>query len=228
MSRMVQAIVTDIEGTTSSLSFVHEVLFPYAARHLAGFVRAHGQEPQVRRLLDGARVLAGGSQDDEQLVATLRRWMEEDRKVGPLKSLQGLLWEEGYRQGAFQGHVYEDAARRLREWNARGLRLYVYSSGSVHAQMLLFRHTSQGDLTPLFRGYFDTGMGGKKEADSYAGIVRELGLSASSVLFLSDVRAELDAAALSGLRTACLLRGEGPPVDPGPHPSARTFDDLVV
>jgi enolase-phosphatase E1 len=223
MSRMLQAIVTDIEGTTSSLSFVHDVLFPYAARHLAGFVRARGHEPQVRRLLDGAREMAGGDLDDEQLVAALRRWMEEDRKLGPLKGLQGLLWEEGYRLGAFQGHVYEDAARRLREWNARGLRLYVYSSGSVHAQMLLFRHTGFGDLTPLFRGYFDTGMGGKKEADSYAGIVRELGLPAPDVLFLSDV-----AAATSGLRTSCLQRGEGPPVDPGPHPSARSFDDLDV
>jgi len=228
MSRMLQAIVTDIEGTTSSLSFVHEVLFPYAARHLAGFVRAHGQQPQVRRLLDGAREMAGGNLDDEQLVATLRRWMEEDRKLGPLKGLQGLLWEEGYRQGDFQGHVYEDAARRLREWHARGLRLYVYSSGSVHAQMLLFRHTPFGDLTPLFRGYFDTGMGGKKEPASYAGIARELGLPPSDILFLSDVRAELDAAAASGLRTTCLLRGEGPAVDPGPHPAARSFDELSV
>jgi enolase-phosphatase E1 len=225
---MLQAIVTDIEGTTSSLSFVHEVLFPYAARHLEDFLRARGHEPQVRRLLDGARELAGGHPDDLQLVAVLRRWMEEDRKVGPLKGLQGLMWEEGYRQGAFQGHVYEDAARRLREWHARGMRLYVYSSGSVHAQMLLFRHTRFGDLTPLFRGYFDTGIGGKKEAASYAEIVRELGLPAADILFLSDVRAELDAAAASGLRTACLMRGEGPSVDPGPHPVARSFDELSV
>ena len=228
MSRMLRAIVTDIEGTTSSLSFVHEVLFPYAARHLADFVRARGAEPQVRRLLDGARQIAGEPLKDEQLVAVLRRWMAEDRKVGALKGLQGLLWEEGYRRGDFQGHVYEDAARRLREWNARGLRLYVYSSGSVHAQMLLFRHTAFGDLTPLFRGYFDTGMGGKREAASYAGIVHELGLPPGDVLFLSDVREELDAAAASGLRTTCLLRGEGPPVDPGPHPAVPDFDALTV
>ncbi|MCY1073377.1 acireductone synthase [Archangium lansingense] len=223
---MVQAIVTDIEGTTSSLSFVKEVLFPYSARQLPGFVRVHGQQPEVRRLLDEARQVAGGALDDEQLVATLLRWIEEDRKLGPLKGLQGLLWEAGYRQGDFQGHVYEDVPRRLREWRERGLRLYVYSSGSVYAQKLLFGHTRFGDLTPLFSGYFDTGVGGKRETASYAAIVRELGLPAAQVLFLSDVREELDAAAAVGLRTGCLTRGEGPTVDPGPHPVAQSFDDV--
>ena len=225
---MPRAIVTDIEGTTTSLSFVHEVLFPYAARRLPGFVRERGHEPQVRRLLDGALRLTGAAPSDEALVEVLRGWMAEDRKVGPLKALQGLMWEEGYRRGDFQGHVYEDAARRLREWHARDLRLYVYSSGSVYAQMLLFGHTPYGDLTPLFRGYFDTGIGGKKEPESYAAILRELGLPGADVLFLSDVRAELDAAAASGLCTACLVRGEGPPVDPGPHPVAHSFDELIV
>ncbi|AKI99502.1 acireductone synthase [Archangium gephyra] len=223
---MTQAIVTDIEGTTSSLSFVKEVLFPYAARELPGFVRAHGQRPEVRHLLDEARQLAGGALDDARLVATLLRWMDEDRKFGPLKGLQGLMWEAGYRQGDFQGHVYEDVPRVLREWRERGLRLYVYSSGSVHAQTLLFGHTRFGDLTPLFSGYFDTGVGGKKETASYASIVQELALPAGQVLFLSDVRAELDAAAAAGLRTVCLVRGEGPEVDPGPHPVARSFDDV--
>jgi enolase-phosphatase E1 len=170
--------------------------------------------------------VAGGAPDDEQLVATLLRWIEEDRKLGSLKGLQGLLWEAGYRQGDFQGHVYEDVPRRLREWKERGLRLYVYSSGSVHAQTLLFGHTRFGDLTPLFSGYFDTAVGGKREAASYAAIVEELGLPAAQVLFLSDVREELDAAAAAGLRTTCLVRGEGPQVDPGPHPVARSFDDV--
>ncbi|HYO72249.1 MAG TPA: acireductone synthase [Archangium sp.] len=223
---MTRAIVTDIEGTTSSLSFVKEVLFPYAARELPGFVRAHGQRPEVRQLLDEARQLAGGPLDDEQLVATLLRWMEEDRKLGPLKGLQGLMWDAGYRQGDFQGHVYEEVPRRLREWREQGLGLYVYSSGSVHAQKLLFGHTRFGDLTPLFSGYFDTAVGGKKEVASYAALVQALGLPAAEVLFLSDVRAELDAAAAAGLRTVCLVRGEGPEVDPGPHPMARSFDDV--
>ncbi|WP_224369277.1 acireductone synthase [Hyalangium versicolor] len=223
---MVRAIVTDIEGTTSSLSFVKDVLFPYSTRHMVQFVRAQGHQPEVRRLLDEARKVAGGAPDDDTLVGTLLRWIETDQKLAPLKGLQGLIWEQGYREGAFQGHVYEDAARRLREWHAQGLRLFVYSSGSEHAQRLIFRHTPYGDLTPLFSGYFDTRVGGKREASSYAAIVRELGQPAGDVLFLSDVREELDAARASGLRTWCLLRGEGPPVDPGSHPVARTFDEV--
>lgn len=223
---MVRAIVTDIEGTTSSLSFVKDVLFPYSARHMAEFVRAQGHRSEVRQLLDEARKLAGGALDDDQLMSTLLRWIETDQKLAPLKGLQGLIWEQGYREGAFQGHVYEDAARRLREWHAQGLRLYVYSSGSEHAQRLIFGHTPFGDLTPLFSGYFDTRVGGKRESASYANIVRELGLPAGDVLFLSDVREELDAARAAGLRTWCLLRGEGPAVDPGPHPAARSFDEV--
>ena len=176
---MVRAIVTDIEGTTTSLSFVKDVLFPYSTRHLPGFVRSQGHRPEVRQLLDEARKLAGGAVDDEGLVGVLLKWIETDQKLAPLKGLQGLLWEEGYRQGAFQGHVYEDATRRLREWHQQGLRLYVYSSGSEHAQRLIFGHTPFGDLTPLFSGYFDTRVGGKKEAPSYAAIVRELGLPAT-------------------------------------------------
>jgi enolase-phosphatase E1 len=223
---MVRAIVTDIEGTTTSLSFVKDVLFPYSTRHLPGFVRSQAHRPEVRQLLDEARQLAGGAVDDEGVVGVLLKWIETDQKLAPLKGLQGLLWEEGYRQGAFQSHVYEDAARRLREWHQQGLRLYVYSSGSEHAQRLIFRHTPFGDLTPLFSGYFDTRVGGKKESASYAAIVRELGLPADEVLFLSDVREELDAAQSAGLRTWCLLRGEGPTVDPGPHPAARSFDEV--
>jgi enolase-phosphatase E1 len=223
---MIRAILTDIEGTTSSLAFVKDVLFPYSAHNLPGFVRSHGHRPEVRRLLDEARKMAGEAGDDERLVGVLLRWIEMDQKLAPLKGLQGLIWEEGYRQGAFKGHIYEDAARRLREWHAQGMRLYVYSSGSEHAQRLIFEHTPFGDLTPLFSGYFDTRVGGKREAASYAAIIREVGLPAAEVLFLSDVREELDAARIAGLRTWCLARGEGPPVEAGPHPLATDFDQV--
>lgn len=223
---MVRAIVTDIEGTTTSLSFVKEVLFPFSVHHLPGFVRTQGHRPEVRRLLDEAHKAAGQDLDDARLVEVLLRWIETDQKLAPLKGLQGLIWEEGYRQGAFQGHVYEDAARRLREWHAQGLRLFVYSSGSEHAQRLIFGHTPFGDLTPLFSGFFDTRVGGKKEPTSYAAIVRELGLPAEEVLFLSDVREELDAARAAGLKTWCLLREEGSLIDPALHPTARSFDEV--
>jgi enolase-phosphatase E1 len=223
---MARAIVTDIEGTTSSLSFVKDVLFPYSARQLPEFVRTQGHRPEVRQLLEEARKAAGGELDQEQLVARLLRWIETDQKIGPLKGLQGLIWEDGYRQGVFKGHIYEDAARRLREWHAQGLRLYVYSSGSEHAQRLIFGHTPFGDLTPLFSGYFDTRIGGKKESASYSAITRALRLEPGDILFLSDVREELDAARAAGLRTWCIARGEGPAVDPGPHPVAQDFDGV--
>ncbi|EGV18635.1 acireductone synthase [Thiocapsa marina] len=222
---MIKAILTDIEGTTSSLSFVKDVLFPYAAEHLPDFVRAHRDEPQVAQLLDDARAVAGGSGDDEALIAQLLEWIATDRKITPLKALQGLIWEEGYARGDFRGHIYEDAARRLRDWHGAGLRLYVYSSGSVHAQKLLFGHTEYGDLTPIFSGFFDTRIGGKRERDAYRAIVSEVGLSPAEILFLSDIREELDAARDAGMATTALRR-EGVTGPFGEHPVADDFDGV--
>jgi enolase-phosphatase E1 len=173
---MVRAILTDIEGTTSSLSFVKEVLFPYARERLGDFVRAQGQEPQVRELLQQVAAVTGKPLTDEEAVIQLRQWVDEDRKITPLKALQGLVWETGYRNGDYLGHVYPDAVRHLRQWREQGLQLYVYSSGSVHAQKLLFGHTEFGDLTPLFSGYFDTRVGAKQEAASYRKIAEAIAL----------------------------------------------------
>ncbi|MDH5632592.1 MAG: acireductone synthase [Gammaproteobacteria bacterium] len=204
---MIRAVVTDIEGTTSSLSFVKDVLFPYARRQLPDYVRQHGGEPAVRALLDDARELMGTAADDNAVVAQMLAWIDEDKKVTPLKSLQGLIWEAGYRNGDFTGHVYEDAVDCLRQWHDQAISLYVYSSGSVYAQKLLFSHTEFGDLTPLFSGYFDTSIGHKREAPSYSHIIGELGLPADQVMFLSDIVEELDAAAEAGMNTTWLVRG---------------------
>lgn len=224
---MIRAIVTDIEGTTSSLSFVKDVLFPYAHTHLAEFVQAHGRGPVVRALLDEAHRLAGADLDDVGLVAQLIRWIDEDKKITPLKALQGMIWEAGYRQGDFTGHVYADAVRKLRAWQAAGIRLYVFSSGSVQAQKLLFAHSDHGDLTPLFAGYFDTNIGAKKEAASYRRIAAAIGVPAAEILFLSDTKDELDAARAAGMRTAWLVRDGA--ADPGAeHPQAGSFDDIVL
>ncbi|MFN2310000.1 MAG: acireductone synthase [Gammaproteobacteria bacterium] len=203
---MVRAVVTDIEGTTSALAFVKDVLFPYARARLADYVAAHAQVPAVRALLDEANVAAGGGLDDAGIVAQLLRWIDEDRKLTPLKSLQGLIWEAGYRDGDFQGHVYADAAAQLRAWQARGLRLYVYSSGSVYAQRLLFGHSEAGDLTPLFSGYYDTSIGAKREPAAYRAIAADIGLPAQEILFLSDIVEELDAARAAGMQTLHLVR----------------------
>jgi enolase-phosphatase E1 len=224
---MVRAILTDIEGTTSSLSFVKDVLFPYSREHLPAFVREHGDEPEVARLLAHARSLAGRDMDSAELAEELRAWIDEDRKATPLKALQGLIWEEGYRRGAFSGHVYPDAARRLRAWKDQGIALYVYSSGSVHAQRLLFAHTNEGDLTSLFSGYFDTTVGQKHEPASYRAIAAAIGLLPIEILFLSDIHEELDAARAAGMQTVCLVR-EGELDPDAEHPQVRDFKNIAV
>ncbi len=223
-----QAIVTDIEGTTTALSFVQEVLFPYARQRLAGFVEAHGDDPAVARLLDDARREAGADNlDREALVGQLLAWIDQDRKVTPLKTLQGMIWEEGYRHGDFTSHVYPDAVRRLRQWRAQGIILYVYSSGSVQAQKLLFGHTDQGDLRPLFSGYFDTHLGHKRDPQSYRAIAAAAGLPPEAMLFLSDVGGELDAARAAGMDTVWVVR-DGP-LDPGAaHRQVRSFDAIAL
>jgi enolase-phosphatase E1 len=223
----VRAVLTDIEGTTSSISFVKDVLFPFAKRNLEAFVTAHAHEPRVRECLDGARALAGNpGLSDADTVALLRQWIDEDKKATPLKSIQGLIWEQAYTSGEVQGHVYPDAVDGLRAWHARGLRLYVYSSGSIAAQKLIFGHTAWGDLTPLFSGYFDTTTGPKVESPSYAKIAQAIGLPPEQVLFLSDSVAELNAARSAGMRTACLDRGEAViPAGHG-HPSFHGFASL--
>lgn len=221
----VQAVLTDIEGTISSLAFVKEVLFPYARERMADFVQAHGHEKAVRSQLDVVSVVAGRALSDEEVVSQLIRWIDQDRKITPLKALQGIIWDEGFRQGDFVGHIYEDAVRHLRQWHAAGVRLYVFSSGSVQAQKLLFGHTAYGDLTPLFSGFFDTNVGAKQEPESYRHIAAEIGLAPASILFLSDIGAELDAALAAGMSTAWLVR-EGALDGAAAHRQVRDFDSL--
>lgn len=207
----IRAVVTDIEGTTSSIAFVKDVLFPYARERLADYVAAGGPE------------LADVPGPDR--LATLRGWMEADAKVTALKAIQGRIWRAGFESGAIRGHLYPDTAPALRRWAGRGLRLYVYSSGSEDAQRLLFGHSEAGDLTGLFAGFFDTRVGAKRAADSYRAITRATGLPADTMLFLSDAAAELDAAGQAGLLTCQLLR----PADgatPGAHPQAADFDEV--
>ena len=203
---MIKAIVTDIEGTTSSLSFVKDVLFPYAREHLGNYLRSHSSEEKIISLLDDVREEAGGDLDLEGIIAQLEQWIDEDKKITVLKSLQGLIWETGYQRGDFHGHIYDDARQKLEEWQQQGIKLYVYSSGSVYAQKLLFGHTECGDLNKLFTGYFDTRIGGKMEADSYRNILKTIGCDGNEILFLSDIEKELDAAREAGMHTIWLVR----------------------
>lgn len=183
---MIKAIVTDIEGTTSSLSFVHDTLFPYARARLPAYVAEHGGD--LAQLLD---------------------WMDADAKVTELKDIQGRIWAQGYAAGELTGHIYPDAAAALRRWHAEGLKLAVFSSGSVAAQKLIFGHSDQGDLSSLFSGWFDTMTGPKREAMSYVMIADALGIAPADILFLSDIVAETDAAKAAGMRALLIDREHG-------------------
>lgn len=210
-------ILTDIEGTTSSLAFVKDVLFPYARATLPGFVEARRQEPEIRRWLDVVARELGREDDsgaDEAAVQQLLAWIDEDRKHTALKAIQGLLWQEGYALGEYRAQVYPDAVTALMHWKNTGHALFVYSSGSVHAQKLFFAHSDAGDMTPLFSGYFDTEVGGKREPASYRRIAADIGVAESNLLFLSDVVEELDAARTAGLRTCFVDR-------PSDYPGSR-------
>jgi len=205
----IRAVLTDIEGTTSSISFVKDVLFPFARSRLQGFVTEHAADPAVAEALAEARDLARRPDlDTAATIELLAAWIDEDRKAKPLKALQGMIWEDGYRSGTLKGDVYPDVVEKLTEWKESGLSLYVYSSGSVLAQKLIFGFTHSGDLTPLFSGYFDTAIGSKLEAASYKAIAAEIGLQPSEILFLSDNTKELDAARDAGMKTIGLDRGE--------------------
>ena len=184
------------------------MLFPYARNALPGFVAEHRNDPEVRRWLDAVAIEHGSICSDEVIVETLQGWIDEDRKHTALKALQGMIWEAGYRDAEFAAPIYPDAAPALRQWHDAGLPLYVYSSGSVAAQKLFFGHSDAGDLTPLFSGWFDTEVGGKREAASYEAIANQIGIDAADIVFLSDVVEELDAAALAGMQTVLVDRPE--------------------
>lgn len=203
---MIKTIITDIEGTTSSLSFVKDVLFPYAAQNLVSFIEANQNKEEVKIILEKAKEDA--NLQNQQVAEAMLEWIKLDKKIGSLKELQGLIWEAGYKQGDFKGHIYEDAYNKLKQWQEEGIKIYIYSSGSVKAQQLLFGHTEYGDLNNLFSGYFDTKIGHKKETQSYKNIVKQIEANgdSSTMLFLSDIEAELDAAKEAGMQTIQLVR----------------------
>ncbi|KHN93174.1 2,3-diketo-5-methylthio-1-phosphopentane phosphatase [Pectobacterium actinidiae] len=222
---MINAIVTDIEGTTSDIRFVHTVLFPYARERLADTVRQHGSDPEIAQALGALRQELGQPEaDSDTLITALNQFMDEDRKSTALKQLQGIIWRAGYRNGDFQGHLYPDVATQLAAWQQQGIRLYVYSSGSVEAQQLLFGYSNAGDLRPLFSDYFDTRVGMKRETGSYRTIAQTIGLPAEQLLFLSDIRQELDAAEEAGWHTCQLIRDDADSVSR--HRQVARFDQI--
>ncbi len=204
----IKCILTDIEGTTSSVSFVYDVLFPYFREHMheAKDLSSNLINPIFTATKEQAAKEGLNINSIDECLDLLKAWSLEDRKFAPLKTLQGYIWKKGYEEGKIKGHVYEDVVDALDEWYEDGLTLAVYSSGSVQAQKLIFAYSEHGDLTPYFTYYFDTKMGGKREARSYENIAQEMELEPFEILFLSDVPEELRAAREAGMEVVQLVR----------------------
>lgn len=206
----VRFILTDIEGTTTSISFVADELFPYFRENIQ-LLRDLSELPEVKQAFAETITLAK-SEDGEtistvdEILQKLHQWSVEDRKITPLKTVQGILWEKGYKDGSLKGHVYPEVAEKLREWKSVGINLGVFSSGSVAAQKLIYGYSIAGDLTPLFSAYFDTKTGGKRETTTYKTIAETLQLNPGEILFLSDIKEELEAADQAGYQTIQLVR----------------------
>jgi enolase-phosphatase E1 len=205
----IQWILTDIEGTTTEVSFVYDILFPYFRAHMDQW-KTVDSDP-MNQVLEQTRVLVLEEQSInltsmEALFEQLRQWSNEDRKVTPLKTFQGMVWEQGFKSGAIKGHVYTDVKPALEQWTSMGIKLAIFSSGSIAAQKQLFGFSIEGDLTPYFSAFFDTTTGMKRDEQTYQLIVEQLQAPANSVLFLSDIPQELEAAHAAGLRTLQLVR----------------------
>ena len=243
LTKPIAALLLDIEGTTTPIDFVYNVLFPYARTHVKDYLAAHLSLPSVRADIAGlfeenaedARrglnppLLEGPAErlSLDAVEAYVRWLMDRDRKTAPLKSLQGKIWDEGYRSGELRSQVFEDVPRAFKRWRERGKTICIYSSGSVLAQKLLFANTEAGDLTPFINRYFDTNIGAKKDPESYRRIAGELELESSTVLFISDVTDELDAAASDGFQTRLCIRPGNHPQSPASiHSIIKTFDEV--
>lgn len=225
-----RGILLDIEGTTSSVSFVYDVMFPFVRRELDRYLDAHWGQPLLTSACEqiardaGQEARAG---DKEWIRGEVLRLMDGDVKATGLKQLQGLIWEAGFASGELKSHVYDDVPPALRDWHARGISLRIYSSGSIQAQKLFFGHTIAGNMLSLFSGHYDTTTGPKKEAASYSTIAADFGLPPSEILFLSDVVAELGAARTAGMQTGLVVRSGNAPVESGHgHAEIMRFSDL--
>ena len=218
----------DIEGTTTSISFVHDILFPYSEQRLSQFVKTNETQETIRNILAETQktVLEENKIqiNEVQSVDKLIEWIKYDRKHPALKKLQGLIWSEGYRSGALKGHVYQDVPEALLKWTQANIQLGIYSSGSIEAQKDLFGFSIFGDLNTFISNNFDTSTGPKRDIDSYNKISQELNIAPEDILFLSDISEELDAAKNAGFKTTQLVRLEDVPYSG--HDQVKTFKDI--
>lgn len=238
----VRAILLDIEGTTTPVEFVYQVLFPYARRHVRGFIQAYQDVAEVRADIEALRKEHSADREQklnppawqedsivgrmECVVAYVHWLMDRDRKSAALKALQGKIWEAGYRTGELRGEVYGDVPPAFSRWREQKVDICIFSSGSVLAQKLLFKYTTAGDLTTFIREYFDTSTGAKNAVGSYRSIAKALALPSSGIVFVSDIITELDAARLAGMETALCVRPGRPKPQSTTHPVLHAFDEI--
>ncbi len=236
----IRGLLLDIEGTTTPIAFVYDVLFPFARAHVKDYLSRHLASDEVR--LDAERLRKDHAEDItnllspppisessmlESIVGYVHWLMDRDRKSTGLKSLQGKIWEEGYRSGSLKSEVFPDVPPAFERWHKNGLRIAIFSSGSVLAQKLLFAHTTCGNLTQFIDDYFDTTTGLKTAADSYLQISSELRLNPEQILFISDIGAELEAARNAGMQSAlCIRPGNPPQRKVNEQHMIRSFDDV--
>ena len=225
---MTKLYLFDIEGTTTDIQFVHKVLFPYSSQHLKTYVLEHQDHPVVKKaIIDTQSTVQEEDKksiDVNGVIEILLFWIKSDRKHPALKEIQGLIWDSGYSRGDFKGHVYSDVKPFFEKIMSKA-QIGIYSSGSVHAQKLIFGYSEVGDLTPMISYYFDTKVGGKREASSYTNIVRETGYAASEIHFFSDIIEEIEASLAAGMQATQVVR-------PGTKPAAKqtieTFNQVQI
>lgn len=229
-----KAILLDIEGTTTPIAFVHDVLFTYARTHVHNYLvqHAHELEEDIAQLRDEHSGETGAPPltDELESIANYVNWLiDRDRKSKGLKSLQGKIWREGYDSGVLKAQVFDDVRPAFERWRQANLPINIFSSGSALAQQLLFAHTEDGDLTPFISNYFDTSVGAKGEAKSYRNIAETLGLPATAILFVSDIVTELEAAREAGMQTRLAIRpGNKPQDDPDRFEKIRRLDQVIA
>jgi enolase-phosphatase E1 len=225
----VRHVIVDIEGTTSASAFVYDVLFPYARERFAPWIEAHASESETAAVIAsvGAEIGVADPAHD-QVVTALTDWTDADRKVTPLKTLQGLIWEQGFANGDLTSHFFPDAITALSNWHDAGLPISVYSSGSVLAQRNWYAHSPAGDLTGWMSGYYDTANAGpKREASAYRAIAEAIGADPGSLLFCSDVVAELVAASDAGWQVVRVRRaGEPHAVEDSTYPEVHEMTEI--
>lgn len=221
---MIKAILLDIEGTVSPISFVKDVMFPYSMEKMENYIK--NNKEKVKHILDKVREIEGKNLTDEEVIKTLKKWIEEDKKIDPLKEIQGYIWKEGFETGKLKAPIYKDAYEKMKQWKDK-YKLYIYSSGSVNAQKLFFSYTEYGNILDWFSGHFDLKIGSKKEKSSYEKIATEIGLKPEEILFLSDNPDEIKAAKEAGLEVIKVSRPEDVPyLENFPYKQIKSFEEI--